>query len=315
MNIVVLDGYTLNPGDLTWKGIEAFGDVKIYERTPPKQIADRCKEADIVLTNKAPLNRSTLEQLPRLKLIAVTATGYNIVDTLTAKENGVAVCNVPGYGTASVAQHVFALLLELTNAVGVNSATVKESKWQQSIDWCYSEQPITELSGKTFGIVGFGNIGQRVARIATAFGMKVIYSNPNKKESNAGEQRDLITVFKESDVVSLHCPLKADNNEFVNKELLHQMKRNAFLINTARGQLIHEADLADALNEGVIAGAALDVLSVEPPSSNNPLLTARNCIITPHNAWMSKEARQRIMETTQSNIEAFLNGEVKNRVE
>ncbi|MEJ7677901.1 MAG: NAD(P)-dependent oxidoreductase [Segetibacter sp.] len=203
---------------------------------------------------------------------------------------------------------MFALLLELTNHVCLNSTSTRQGKWQQSADWCYTEKPIIELSEKTFGIIGFGNIGAQTARIAKAFGMKVIYYNPTQKESDIAEAKSLVSVFKESDAVSLHCPLKPDNAEFVNKELLKAMKPTAFLINTARGQLIQEADLTDALNKGVIAGAALDALSVEPPSENNPLLSAKNCIITPHNAWMSREARQRIMDVTKANIEAFLNG-------
>ena len=308
MQIVITDGYTLNSGDLSWEPIEAVGNITVYDRTPPGLIVERCKEADIILTNKVPLNRATLDALPKLKCISVLATGYNLIDTAAAKEKGVIVANVPGYGTASVAQHVFALLLELTNAVGLHRDSTKKGEWQVSPDWCYSKQSIIELSGKTLGIIGMGNIGEQVARIAAAFDMRVLFYNPSKKENKPGEQVNLETVFRESDVISLHAPLKPENQQFVNKALLEQMKSNAFIINTARGGLIHEADLADALNNNRIAGAALDVLSTEPPAESNPLLKAKNCIITPHNAWMSKEARQRILHVTEKNLRAFLAG-------
>jgi glycerate dehydrogenase len=252
--------------------------------------------------------------LPQLKLISVLATGYNVIDTKAAREQGVAVSNVPGYGTASVAQHVFALLLELTNHVGRNAQTTAAGKWQQSADWCYTEAPVTELKSKIFGVVGFGNIGQMAGNIAKALGMQVVYYNPSIKDSAVGLQVELKDLFSHSDVISFHCPLTADNQEFVNAALLKTMKRSAILINTARGQLINEQDLADALNRGVIAGAALDVLSKEPPPDSNPLLKAKNCIITPHNAWISREARERIMAITASNIDAFLKGEPVNVV-
>ncbi len=308
MNIVVTDGYTLNAGDLSWESISLLGALTVYDRTPAALVEERCKEADIVVSNKVRFSSDILLQLPQLKCISVSATGFDIIDTSDAKKRGIVVCNVPAYGTASVSQHVFALLLELTNHVGLNSSSTRQGKWQQSPDWCYTERRIMELSGKIFGIVGFGNIGAQTAQIANAFGMKVIYYNPTQKESDIAEAKNLVPVFKESDVVSLHCPLKPDNIRFVNTELLQAMKPAAFFINTARGQLIQEADLAYALNQETIAGAALDALSSEPPSENNPLLSAKNCIITPHNAWMSKEARQRIMDVTKANIEAFLNG-------
>jgi len=314
MNIVVIDGYTLNPGDLSWENIASLGQIKLYDRTPVEQIVERCKEADIVLTNKVPFTEATLAQLPRLKMIAVTATGYNIIDIETARAKNIIVCNVPAYGTASVAQHTFALLLELTNRVGQHARSVSEGKWLRSEDWCFTEGPIIELEGKTIGIVGYGNIGQRVGLIAQAFGMKVIYYSPMIKPWTPDEPADLPTLFSTSDVVTLHCPLTPANHEFVNKDLLQGMKPSAFLINTARGQLIQEQDLADALNEGRLAGAALDVLSKEPPSADNPLLTARNCLLTPHNAWISREARTRILEITTANIRAFLDGQPVNRV-
>jgi len=314
MNIVVIDGYTLNPGDLSWQTIEALGTLTVYERTPVDQIVERCKTADIVLTNKVPFNKETLQALEHIQLISVTATGYNIIDTNTAKEKNITVCNVPDYGTDSVAQHTFALLLELVNGIGTNSSSVKQGDWVKCKDFAYSKTPLIELAGKTIGIVGFGNIGQQTARIARAFGMNVLYTGPNKKDTELGTYTDMDKLFTESDVVSLHCPLKPDNQQFVNKALLARMKRSAFIINTARGMLVHEQDLADALNAEQIAGAALDVLSVEPPKENNPLLSAKNTIITPHIAWMSKEARERIMSVTAKNIEAFMNKQPVNVV-
>ena len=318
MKIVVVDGYTLNPGDLSWDRVRAFGDLKVYDRTPLEEIIPRCAAADIVLTNKVPFSRDTLAALPSLRFISVTATGYNIIDTVAARERGIVVSNVPAYGTDSVAQHVFALLLELTNHVGRNALATAAGKWQQSVDWCFTEAPVMELAGKTFGVVGFGHIGQQSARIARAFGMKVLYYSPRKKDTGltgrdpAVDNASLVSLedlFAQSDVVSLHCPLTKDNQEFVNAALLHRMKPSALLINTARGALIQEKDLAAALNQGVIAGAGLDVLSKEPPTEGNPLLTAKNCIITPHNAWISKEARERMLDTTVRNIDAYLKGE------
>jgi len=314
MNIVATDGYTLNPGDLSWDKIKTLGNLIVYDRTPVEQIAERCKNAEIVLTNKTPFSRETLDALPDLKLIAVTATGYNIVDVVAAKEKGIVVSNTPAYGTASVAQHVFALLLEWSNHVGKNAASTAAGKWQRSADWCFTEAPVTELDGKTLGIVGYGHIGKQAGRIGQAFGMKIVYNSPHPKATDPGQPVDIPTLFSTSDFISLHCPLTKDNGEFVNKALLATMKPSAILINTARGQLINEQDLADALNQGVIAGAALDVLSKEPPPDSNPLLKARNCIITPHNAWISKEARERIMEITIANLEAFLKNSPVNRV-
>ncbi len=308
MNIVITDGYTLNPGDLSWDNIAALGQISLHERTPLHQLVQRCKDADIVVTNKTPFSADTLLALPNLKMIAVTATGYNIIDIKTAAKRNIVVSNVPAYGTASVAQHAIALLLELTNHVGRNARATAEGKWVSAADWCFTEGPVMELEDKIMGIVGYGNIGQRTARIAQALGMKIIYHSPSPKPGAIGEPVSIDALFTNSDAISLHCPLTADNQEFVNKSLLRKMKPSAFLINTARGQLIQEQELADALNEGRLAGAALDVLSKEPPPASNPLLTAKNCIITPHNAWISKEARTRIMDTTFKNIKAFMNG-------
>ena len=308
MKIVVTDGYTLNPGDLSWQSIEAFGELTVYERSLENSLVERCSEADIILSNKTVFGKETIDQLHKTKLISVLAAGYNVINVKAAGEKGITVCNAPKYGTATVAQHTIALLLELTNHVGLHAASVANGEWTTAKDWCYGKTTIIELAGKTFGIVGLGNIGQRVAQIAHALGMKIIYYNPRKKETGFAKHVDLKTLFQQSDFISLHCPLKPDNHQFVNKEMLQLMKPSAFLINTARGQLINEQDIADALNNNQIAGAALDVLSTEPPDENNPLLSAKNCIITPHNAWMSKEARQRILNITTKNIEAFLKG-------
>ena len=308
MKIVVVDGYTLNPGDLNWDSIKTLGELVVYDRTPVDTIVHRCAGADIILTNKVPFSKETLAQLPNLKFISVLATGYNIVDTNAAKEQGVLVSNVPGYGTASVTQHVFALLLEFTNHVGRTAKLVADGEWQHSADFCFTVSTLTELKDKILGVVGYGNIGQNTAAIARAFGMKVIYYNTSIKFSETDEQVSLEKVFSDSDYISLHCPLTASNGGFVNATLLKTMKPSAILINTARGQLINEQDLADALNQNIIAGAALDVLSKEPPDQSNPLLTARNCIITPHNAWISMEARRRIMAITTTNISSFVQG-------
>jgi glycerate dehydrogenase len=314
IKIVVTDGYTLNPGDLSWAAIEALGDLKVYDRTKPEQIVDRCRDANIVLTNKVPFNEATLAELPHLKMIAVTATGYNIIDVQAAAKKGIVVSNVPAYGTSSVAQHTIALLLELTNHVGKHAASVEAGDWARSADFSYQLAPITELAGKTLGIVGWGNIGQQTARIAQALGMELLYYNPSKKENAFAQWVPMQELFAKSDFVSLHCPLKPDNMGFVNNDIIQVMKRSACIINTSRGQLINEQHLADALNNGRIAGAALDVLSVEPPAPQNPLLTAKNCIITPHIAWISKEARQRVMATTVANVEGFLNSKAVNVV-
>ena len=312
--IVVTDGYTLNPGDLSWKQIEALGELTVYERTKPNEIIERCKDAAIVLTNKVPFSEATLAQLPNLKMIGVTATGYNIIDVQAAAQKGIVVSNVPAYGTASVAQHTIALLLELTNQVGKHAASVAAGGWVKSPDFSYQLSPVTELAGKTLGIVGWGNIGQQTARIAQALGMELLYHNPSKKENAFAPWASLPDLFAKSDFISLHCPLKPENTGFVNNELIGVMKPSACIINTSRGPLINEQHLADALNSNRIAGAALDVLSTEPPPPDNPLLTAKNCIITPHNAWISKEARQRVMDVTIENVAGFLKGEPVNKV-
>ena len=307
MNIVATDGYALNPGDLRWDPIANLGSLTIYERTEACDIVERCKDAAVILTNKVPFSRETLEKLPNLKLIGVLATGYNIIDTEAAKEKGILVCNVPDYSSASVAQHTFAFILELATQVGVHSNSVHNGDWANCRDFSYSLTPLIEISGKVLGLVGYGNIGRKVAEIGRAFGMPVIYHTPAVKDT-VDKHVTLDELFQNSDFISLHLPLKADNKEFVCESLLARMKKTAFFINTSRGALVNEADLAKVLNEERIAGAGIDVLSVEPPPSDHPLLTAKNCFITPHNAWMSKEARTRIIETTVSNIQGFLAG-------
>lgn len=312
--LIITDGYTLNPGDLSWKSLEEFGEVVIYDRTAAAEVTTRCREASVIITNKTPVTREAIDAAKDLKVIAVTATGYNIVDVAAAAERQIVVCNVPGYGTDSVAQHTFALLLELTNHVGMNAATVSDGDWSRSNDFAYTARPLVEISGKTLGIVGFGRIGQKVAEIAHAFGMNVIYQSNRTVPSAYARPVSLDALFAAADFISLHCPLKADNQEFVNASLLSRMKPGACLINTARGQLIHERDLAEALKRHDIGGAALDVLSVEPPPADHPLIGLPNCLITPHNAWMSLEARQRIMNTTIENVRQALQGNAINVV-
>lgn len=313
MKIIITDGYTLNPGDLSWAGFEKLGDVEYYDRTSSIETVARTFSADIIITNKTIIDTDVINAASHLKMIAVSATGYNNVDINAAKNNGVVVCNVPGYGTHSVAQHTFALILELANNVGINALSVSKGQWQTAEDWCYSMKPIIELAGKTMGIVGIGKIGKQVAAIAHAFGMNVLYYGGNSSEAYC-KSVSLYDVFIQSDFVSLHCPLTAENKEFVNKELLGLMKPSSYLINTARGGLINEKDLAEVLYKNKISGAALDVLNTEPPGKNHPLIGLHNCIITPHNAWISKEARQRIMDITLQNITTFLKGKLQNVV-
>ncbi|MSR43433.1 MAG: D-2-hydroxyacid dehydrogenase [Pedosphaera sp.] len=314
MNIVVLDGHTLNPGDLSWDALRALGTCSIHDRTAPDQIAPRARDAEILITNKTVLSRDTILQLPKLRFIGVLATGFNVVDTAAARERGVSVCNVPGYGTKSVAQLVMALLLELVHRTGHHAETVRAGRWSQSPDFCYWDYPLIELDGLTLGIVGYGRIGEAVAQVARAFGMKIIAQSRTPKKNESVTFVELDTLFREADIISLHCPLTPENKGLVNAARLALMKPTAFLINTARGPLINEPELAAALNSGRIAGAALDVLSVEPPPADHPLFTARNCILTPHIAWATRAARARLMETAVANLKAFLAGHPQNVV-
>ena len=313
MKIVITDGYTLNPGDLNWKGFDQLGEVVYFDRTSPHETVGRCRESSVIITNKTPITEETITSATQLKIIAVTATGYNVVDIAAAKKKNVLVCNVPVYGTDSVAQHTFALLLELTNQVGRHVESVRAGDWARSPDWCYSKTPLLELRDKTIGIIGFGRIGRQVANLARAFGMKVIFYDKNESP-DADQVVSLEELFGQSDFISIHCPLTKENHGFIDKRLLSTAKPGAFLINTSRGQLVNETDLANALRVGVLGGAALDVLSIEPPPADHPLSGFSNCIITPHMAWLSKEARNRIMETTLENVRLALSGKPRNVV-
>lgn len=315
MRIVVMDGYALNPGDLSWKEVSMLGDCTVYDRTPPEMTVERAKDARAVFTNKVVFNREVIEQLPQLEYIGVLATGYNVVDLKAASDAGITVTNIPAYSTFSVAQMVFSHILHMVQNVSVHAASVRNGEWEECPDFTYRLTPQTELAGKTLGIIGFGQIGQAVAVIGRALGMRILFHNRSKKESNPDAlQVDLDTLLTESDFVSLNCPLTDTNAGFMDKNALTKMKSSAVLINTARGALVNEADLADALNRGGIAGACLDVLSDEPPSSGNPLLTAKNCFITPHIAWATIEARTRLMEMAAGNLKAFMDGIPRNVV-
>lgn len=317
MKIVVLDGHTLNPGDLSWDRLLKLGEVVLYDRTPIDKILERSRGAEILITNKTPLSEDIINSLPSVKYIGVLATGYNIVDTETAKKRGIIVTNIPTYGTASVAQLTFALLLELCHHVQRHSDSVMNGKWAESVDFCFWDFPLIELSGKTLGIIGFGNIGNKVGDIATAFGMNIIGSSkPHTDQSHRKNFRwaEINELLEQSDIVSIHCPLLPETKGLINAETLKRMKRSAFLLNTSRGPIVVDKDLADALNNGIIAGAGIDVLSVEPPSKDNPLFKAKNCIITPHIAWATKEARTRLIDIAVNNLSAFLNGKPVNVV-
>ncbi len=320
MKIVVLDGHAMNPGDLSWRGLEELGELTVHDRTPAGQVVERAQGAEIVLTNKSPLPRQTIEALPHLRYIGVQATGFNVVDAEAARERGVTVTNVPGYSTRSVAQMVMALLLELTQQVGHHAELVRRGRWSASPDFCCWDRPLVELDGLTIGIVGFGAIGRGVARLARAFGMRVLIHTRHPDDYRATPQGrevefvDLESLFCRSDVVSLHCPLTPQTEGMVDAERLGRMKPGAFLINTGRGPLVDEAALAEALNAGRLAGAGLDVLSAEPPSADNPLLQARNCFITPHIAWATRAARERLMASVVENVRAFLAGKPENVV-
>jgi glycerate dehydrogenase len=317
MKIVILDGYTADPGDLSWDEFAKLGKLTVFDRTAKEQMVARLQGAAIALTNKAVLNRDVIAALPDLRYIGVTATGYNVVDIAAARERGIVVCNVPEYSTPDVAQAVFALLLELANHTGHHAETVRAGKWSRSKDFCYWDYPLVGLSGLTLGIIGFGRIGRAVARIGQAFGMKILAMQRNgsaKVESDGVRYVELDALLRESDVVSLNCRLTPETTGMVNAQFLSKMKRTAFLINTARGCLVDEVALADALNNGRIAGAGLDVLSAEPPSPDNPLLDAKNCIITPHHAWATKAARVRLLQVSAENIRAWLDRKPQNVV-
>jgi len=317
VQIVVLDGYTLNPGDNSWDSVQAMGELTVYDRTPVQKIVDRVGQAEIVITNKSPLDGPTLASLPSLRFISVTATGYNVVDVASARRQGITVSNVPEYGTDSVAQHVIALLLALIHRPERHDHLVRQGQWQRQGDFSFWDAPLTELAGKRMGIVGFGRIGRRVGELAHALGMEVLACSKNPgspPDYRPFAWRSIEAIFAEADVVSLHCPLDEDSRGMVDRARIGTMKRSSLLINTARGGLLRERDLADALNAERIAGAAVDVLSQEPPAEDNPLLAAKNCLITPHLAWATHEARRRLMAVTAANIAAFLRGQPINVV-
>ncbi|MDG2013828.1 MAG: D-2-hydroxyacid dehydrogenase [Pirellulaceae bacterium] len=319
MKITVLDGYTLNPGDNPWSAIEPFGELTTHDRTSAEHILERSLDADVLLTNKTPLDAGTLEKLPNLKFIGIMATGVNVVDLAAAAKLGIPVSNVPEYCTDSVAQHVISVMLSMNHRPFEHSTAVYGGQWEKAGDFCFWLSPLKELAGKTMGVVGYGRIGKRVCELAAAFNMNVLAHNPSYRNKTRLDYLrfdwcTLEQVFRESDFVSLHCPLTVENAGFVNASLLTQMKPNALLINSARGGLINESDLAEVLQERGIGGACLDVTSTEPIQKENPLLAAPNCLITPHNAWASVEARQRLMKVTAENIEAFLSGHPINLV-
>jgi len=309
MKIVVLDGFTLNPGDLSWEALEKQGDLTVYDRTNFAEIVNRAYDCEIVLTNKTTLNRETLKKLSKLRYIGVLATGYNVVDVNAAKELGIIVTNIPAYGTTAVAQFVFALLLEICHHVGAHNEAVKEGAWTNCEDFCLWNYPLIELAGKTMGIIGMGRIGKATAKIAQSFGMKILAYNRSQDEtlnSDTFKYVELDYLFARSDIVNLHCPLSEETKGIINKEAINKMKDGVILINTSRGPLIVEQDLADALNSGKVAGAAVDVMSTEPPKMDNPLMSAKHCFITPHIAWAPKESRERLMNIAVDNLVQFI---------
>jgi len=317
MKIVALDGYTLNTGDLSWQALEKLGEVQVFDRTESHQLVERAFDAHILLINKTEISAQIIEQLPNLQYIGLMSTGTDAVDLAYANKKEIKVSNIPSYGTMSVAQHTFALLLELTNQVKLHSESVRQGEWSKHIDWCYWKSPLVELAGKTLGIIGYGRIGKAVAKIAEAFQMKIIVHSRRslQQERSNIEFVTLKKLFTNSDVISLHCPLGQDNKAFINESLLSRMKPSAYLINTSRGALINETDLYNALKNKHLAAAALDVLETEPPQIDNPLFELDNCLITPHNAWGSHEARSRLMDVLVDNVASFLEGKPKNLVE
>lgn len=317
MKIVVLDGYTLNPGDMSWKDMDKLGDLIVYDRTPADKIIERIGSAEIVLTNKVVLTREILQKLTTVRYVGVMATGYNVVDTAAARELGITVTNVPAYSTDSVAQMVFAFILEFCHHVGEHSRSVHEGGWTKSADFSYWNYPLMELKDKNLGIIGFGAIGRSVAGIGEAFGMNVnVYNRTRRPELETDRIKftELDQVLSASDFVSIHCPLTDETKGLINKDSISRMKRGAYLINTSRGPVINEQDVADALNEGRLAGLGADVVSIEPVLENNPLLNAKNCLLTPHFAWATFEARKRLMNTLVENIVAFIKGSPINAV-
>ena len=316
MKIVVLDGYTENPGDLSWDGLRALGELTVYDRTRPEEAASRIQDAEIIVTNKVPITRALLEQCPGIRYVSVLATGYNVVDLTATAERGIPVSNVPAYSTAAVGQFTIGMLLEICCQIGFHDRSVHDGDWASCPDFSYWKTPLIELAGKTMGIIGFGRIGRQTGAIAKAMGMQVLAtgSRPCDEGNAIAEYVDLDTVLRQSDVISLHCPLFPETTGIINKDSIAKMKDGVIILNMARGPLIVEEDLAQALNSGKVYAAGMDVVSQEPIRADNPLLTAKNCFLTPHIAWASRECRQRIMEITEQNIRSFLDGNVQNRV-
>lgn len=322
MKIVVLDGQALNPGDLSWQGLADLGELQVYPRTPEEKIKARAQGAEVLLTNKTPLTAETIADLPDLKYIGVLATGYNVIDIKAAAEKRIVVTNVPAYGTDAVAQFVFALLLELAHHVGEHNHAVKDGAWQRADDFCFWNYPLVELQDKVIGLIGYGRIGQRTAELARAFKMKIVAYDRSAEQKKADPKINtanikflsLTDLYKTSDIISLHCPLTETTRDMINRQSIAQMKEGVIIINTARGELINETDLAAALESGQVSGAAVDVLAAEPPNSNNPLLNSENTIITPHIAWASHESRQRLLKTVVANLTAFLAGNPINQI-
>jgi glycerate dehydrogenase len=308
--IVVLDGYTENPGDLSWSGLEALGTLKVYDRTPADKIIERIGDADAIYTNKTPISKETLDACPHVKFIGVLATGYNVVDVAAAKAKGIPVTNIPTYGTAAVGQFAIALLLEICHHIGHHTDAVHAGRWENNADWCFWDYPLIELADKTIGIIGFGRIGQATGKIAKALGMKVIAHDTFVTDTGKeiAEYVDMDTILKTSDVIALHCPLFPETQGIINKANIAKMKDGVIILNNSRGPLVVEQDLADALNSGKVYAAGLDVVSSEPIRGDNPLLKAKNCIITPHISWAPKESRQRLMDIAVENLSAFLKG-------
>lgn len=316
MKIVVLDGYTENPGDLSWDGLRALGELTVYDRTRPEEAASRIQDAEIIVTNKVPITRALLEQCPGIRYVSVLATGYNVVDLKATAERGIPVSNVPAYSTAAVGQFTIGMLLEICCQIGFHDRSVHDGDWASCPDFSYWKTPLIELAGKTMGIIGFGRIGRQTGAIAKAMGMRVLAtgSRPCDEGKAIAEYVDLGTVLRQSDVISLHCPLFPETTGIINRDTIGKMKDGVIILNMARGPLIVEEDLAQALNSGKVYAAGMDVVSQEPIRADNPLLTAKNCFLTPHIAWASRECRQRIMEITEQNIRSFLDGNVQNRV-
>lgn len=316
MKIVNLDGYTTNPGDLSWEPFKKYGDVTVYDRTKPEEIVERAKDADVLFINKCVITSDILDKLPNLKYVGLQSTGYNVIDCDAAKKKGIIVSNIPAYSTSAVSQLTFSLILQFTNKVSLHSEAVHNGEWSACPDFCFWKSSLSELDGKSIGIIGFGSIGQRVASIANAFGMKVLVFTPHPKpdEFKNVEFVDFDTLCKESDIITCHCPLTPQTENIINKDAISKMKESVIIINTSRGPVVNDTDLAEALNSERIQGAGVDVLRVEPPEQNNPLLSAKNCIITPHIAWAALETRARLLSILEDNLKAFIEGHPQNVV-